>query len=44
VKQRLLRVEYMKKVQEELSVTLQDPLELAEAKEWAAILEVKNFK
>eukprot|EP01034_Spumella_vulgaris_P028585 gene28585-35468_t len=44
VKQRLLRVDYMRKVQEELSVTVQDPLELDEAKEWAAILEAQQVK
>lgn len=34
----------MRKLQEELSVTPPDPLELKEAKQWAAIQEVEKSK
>lgn len=44
VKQRFLRVEHMRRLQAELSITPVDLLEAEEAKEWAAIKEAKRRK
>jgi hypothetical protein len=44
VRQRLNRLEHMKQLSEELSVTEVDPEEEDEEKEWAAVLELQAIR